>query len=280
MYARVNEIDLHYTVEGRGFPCLVPRALDTSIAERTLSARLREELQLIFFDFRGCGRSGGTLDDTDLDQLLADIDGLRQALGHARIGFLGWSILSLIGLDFALTYPDSLTRLILIGGLPRVGETDDSYWAMVASPERKAQLAANTARLAQSGVESLPPGRAQTLRYAANGPRYWYDQTFDCAPLYADDEWDMAQWDWLVRELGPRHRDTAAIAGVTPPTFLAQGVWDFVCPPTRWAAVLPTFRDCTYRAFERSGHYPFYEERERFDAALLDWLATPRPAAP
>ena len=278
MYARVNGIDIHYTVEGRGFPCLVPRALNTSIAERTFSARLREEMQLIFFDFRGSGRSGGAAGDFGLDQLLADIDGLRAALGHEQVGFLGWSILSLVGLDYALAYPDSVARLILVGGLPRVGDTDDSYWEMVASPERKARLAANLARLDPASLDAMSPGRAQTARYAANGPRYWYDFTFDCAPLYADDEWDMAQWDWLVRELGSRHRDTAAIAGVAPPTFLAQGVWDFVCPPTRWAAVLPTFRDCTYRAFERSGHYPFCEEPDVFDATLLDWLTTPRPA--
>jgi pimeloyl-ACP methyl ester carboxylesterase len=284
---RVNGVDLHYTVEGEGFPCLVPRPANTSVIERTFSARLREKLQLIIFDPRGCGRSGGSLADSSLDDLLADIDGLRAALGHERIGLLGWSIFSLVGMDFALAYPNSVSRLILIGGLPSWPDSDDyRYWETVASPERKVRLAANLARLEGSGVEPLPPGApepdqlvrrwAQTLRYAAYGPRYWYDATFDCAPLYADDEWDMAQWDWLVAQVAPRHPNAAAIAGVKPPTFLAQGVWDFNAPPTRWAGVLETFRDCTYVAFERSGHYPFYEERELFDKALLEWLAAPR----
>ena len=84
---------------------------------------------------------------------------------------------------------------------------------------------------------------------------------------------------WLVAQVAPRHPDAAAIAGITPPTFLAQGVWDFNAPPTRWAGVLKTFRDCTYVAFERSGHYPFYEEGELFDKALLEWLAAPRGTA-
>ncbi len=286
----VNGIDLHYTVEGEGFPCLVPRPAGTSIIERTFSVQLREKLQLIIFDPRGCGRSGGSLAECDLDDLLADIDGLRAALGHERIGFLGWSIFSLVGMNFALAYPDSTSRLILIGAVPTLSEWDDGYWDTVASPERKAHLAENLARLERSGVEPLPPGaqepdqlvrrRAQTPRYAAYGPRYWYDPTFDCAPLYADDEWDLAQLDWLWTQLAPRHRDAAAIAGVKPPTFLAQGVWDFNVPPTRWAGVLPSFRDCTYRAFERSGHYPFYEEPDLFDTALLEWLAAPRPTEP
>ncbi len=208
----------------------------------------------------------------DLDGLLADIDGLRAALGHERIGFLGWSMFSLVGMDYALAYPDSMSRLILIGGLPSWPDwDDDSYWDMVASPERKARLAENLTRL---GDQPPTPGEL----YAARGPRYWYDATFDCTPLYADDEWDMAQNDWMVAQLAPRHPDPAAIAGVKPPTFLAQGSWDFNAPPTRWAGVVPTFHDCTYRAFERSGHYPFYEEADLFDTALLEWLAAPRPS--
>ena len=90
----------------------------------------------------------------------------------------------------------------------------------------------------------------------------------------------MAQWDWLVTQLAPRHPDATAIAGLKPPTFLGQGVWDFNAPPTRWAGVPETFHDCTYVAFERSGHYPFYEESELFDTALLGWLAAPRPTEP
>lgn len=197
---------------------------------------------------------------------------MRLALGHERVGLLGWSILSLVAIDFAKAYPASLSRLILVGGVARMGAPDDRYWEMVASAERKARLAENQARLDRSALAALPPGRAKTLEYAANGPRYWYDPTFDCAPLYADDEWDLAFWDRLVQELRPRHLDTSAIAGVATPTFLAQGVWDFACLPPPWHEVRPTFRDCTYHAFERSGHYPFYEEQELFDAKLIAWL--------
>jgi len=81
----VNGIDLHYTVEGEGFPCLVPRPAGTSIIERTFSPRLREKLQLIIFDPRGCGRSGDSRAECDLDDLLADIDGLRATLGQRTL---------------------------------------------------------------------------------------------------------------------------------------------------------------------------------------------------
>lgn len=178
----VNGVDLHYTVEGQGFPCLVPRPANTSIIERTFSERLLEKLQLIIFDPRGSGQSGGSLAECDLDSLLADIDALRAALGYERIGFLGWSMFSLVGMDYALAYPDSVSRLILIGGLPSWPDwADDSYWDTVASPQRKARLTENL-----TGLGDQPPTPGEL--YAARGPRYWYDATFDCTPLYADDD--------------------------------------------------------------------------------------------
>lgn len=72
--AHVNGIDLSYHIEGTGVPCLVARPLSTSIMERTLSPRLRQHFQFIFFDFRCSGRSGGSPGDFTLDQLIHDVD--------------------------------------------------------------------------------------------------------------------------------------------------------------------------------------------------------------
>ena len=69
MFVAVNGIDLHCDIRGQGIPCLVPRALNTSIMERTLSSRLYDHFQFIFFDVRGSGRSGGTVEDCTLDQV-------------------------------------------------------------------------------------------------------------------------------------------------------------------------------------------------------------------
>jgi proline iminopeptidase len=111
------------------------------------------------------------------------------------------------------------------------------------------------------------------LRYAADAPRYFHDPTFDPLPLYEGDEWDVPFAERLGAQLAARHPDTTPILDIATPTFLAQGVWDFVAPPIEWHDVIGTYRDCTYRAFERSGHYPFVEEQDLFDAKLIEWLS-------
>ncbi len=91
------------------------------------------------------------------------------ARSHERIGFLGWSIFSLVGLDFALAYPDSVSRLILIGALPSLGSADDGDWDTVASPERKARLAENLPESNGAAWSPCHPARQNLTNLSAAG---------------------------------------------------------------------------------------------------------------
>ncbi|WP_437622988.1 alpha/beta fold hydrolase [Sorangium sp. So ce1151] len=39
---------------------------------------------------------------------------------------------------------------------------------------------------------------------------------------------------------------------------------------------MPTLPDATLHLFEQSGHQPFFEEPERFAAAVTDWMSRQR----
>lgn len=56
------------------------------------------------------------------------------------------------------------------------------------------------------------------------------------------------------------------------PVFLAQGTHDFSAPHILWKGLPQTFPNATYMEFERSGHYPMYEERQRFDREVFAWM--------
>jgi hypothetical protein len=43
-----------------------------------------------------------------------------------------------------------------------------------------------------------------------------------------------------------------------------------------WAGELEKLPNATYRAFERSGHYPHLDEREPFGEAVAGWLGRSR----
>src|SRR5205823_8034411 len=82
-------------------------------------APLADELALITFDHRGCGRSDEAPEETySHAQFAADADALRARLGYERIPVLGTSYGGFIAQEYALRYPDRLTHLILVDTAP------------------------------------------------------------------------------------------------------------------------------------------------------------------
>jgi proline iminopeptidase len=80
---------------------------------------LEEDFTLVLHDYRGSGRSGRAPPDTyDFSHLAADLEQLRQELGHPTIDLVAHSMGVWVALTFALSHPDSLNRLILVGGSP------------------------------------------------------------------------------------------------------------------------------------------------------------------
>jgi proline iminopeptidase len=208
------------------------------------------------------------------DKLLDDVERARQQLGLGRIVIMGHSDHSLMALEYAKKYPANVSHVVMIGTSPGLGaENDrlrDQYWEESASPERKAAMEENRRRLPDEELAKLPPGQRFVRTYIRNSPRIWYDPYFDSSSLLegveANDDWFRA----------PFFRDVDITQGLDTfdrPVFLALGRYDFLeAPPSAWDLVKPKFRDLTVRVFERSGHWPHYEEPAVFDAELLRWM--------
>ena len=115
--------------------------------------------------------------------------------------------------------------------------------------------------------------------YVANGPVFFPDPTYDCTPLWEGHEQISDRL--LARFWGPQGQfatfdPEANLPKVVAPVFIAQGVFDFAAPPHAWAGELEKLPNATYRAFERSGHYPQLDEREPFGEAVAGWLGRSR----
>ena len=128
----------------------------------------------------------------------------------------------------------------------------------------------NQRRVPDEQLAQLPPGQQFIRTYLRNGPRTWYDPRFDASPL-----WEGAEAnDDHVRAQPFRDIDiTEGLETLDRLVFLAMGRYDFlVAPASTWDPVRPKFRDLTVRVFERSGHWPHYEEAALFDEELLRWM--------
>jgi len=114
-------VELHYERQGRGprvYACHGGPANDYRYLAEGL-APLTADVELIFCDYRGSGRSGSAPESTyRLATLADDLDELRQALGDEQVVVLGHSMGGYVALSYALQHSDHLQRLALVGTWP------------------------------------------------------------------------------------------------------------------------------------------------------------------
>jgi proline iminopeptidase len=77
-----------------------------------------EDINMLFFDPIGCGRSSkaSAIADYTFDNYTKNVKSLISHFGMKKVCILGTSYGSMAALNFAIRYPDNLDKLILVAG--------------------------------------------------------------------------------------------------------------------------------------------------------------------
>lgn len=86
---------------------------------------LSENYQVIAPDLRGFGESEKSQIDYTLDVYRADLHALIQELKLEKSVIIGWSMGGAIVIDYAISFPDEISALILLDTTPIMAEVDD-----------------------------------------------------------------------------------------------------------------------------------------------------------
>lgn len=263
---------LRYVIEGSGIPCVV---VNGSHYQRVFPKDLRRHLKLIFLDFRHSyeADAAAKLDTVTLDTLFDDIEQVRKTLGFDRIAVMGHSLPSLIALEYARKYPQHTSHVILIGAPPFMipREQSESFWESDASEARKLADKRNREKITDEDLKKAPPGQAWKLYFVRNGAHYWYDPSYDSS--------------WMLEGIAPNMNFMPRVAvllgnydvgkrtpRVTTAVFLALGRYDYLVPYHTWNGRKDSFPNLSYNLFEKSGHYPMFEEPALFDQKVIEWM--------
>ena len=263
---------LHYVVEGSGIPCIV---VNGSHYRHVFSKDLRRQLKLVFVDFRHSSEaeSAAKLDDITLDTLLDDIDQVRKRLGFDRVAVMGHSLPSVIALEYARKYPDHTSHLILVGSPPFMitPKESEAFWQSDASEARKLADKRNLERITDEDLKNAPPQKAWKLLFVRNGAHYWYDPSYDSSWMLEGIALNMnlmAHVAGLFKDYSVSKRTPAS----TTPVFLALGRYDYLVPYNTWDGHKNSIANLSYHLFEKSGHYPMFEEPALFEKKLIEWM--------
>lgn len=275
----VNGVALKVTSGGSGEPLVVVHGGPGLGADYLIPhfAPLADSYRLVFFDQRGCGGSTGDEDPSAItvENLVADLEGLRQALDFDRMALIGQSFGALVAIRYAAEHPDRVTSLLLLEPAPGSSEYLPEVQKRIQerlSDEEKKEL---QALVASEPFKSRSPeafARFMTIRFGA----YYKDRAQMAHHHLGISTTDAVQKFFVSQAaLGPFLMSFDVhplLAKISCPTLILHGDYDPI--PTEACerlhkgiagSKLVVFPDC--------GHFAHIEARDAYFKAVRDFLA-------
>jgi proline iminopeptidase len=285
MYAHVNGVDLFFDIEGSGYvadgttyrekPVLFvlhggPGCDHTYF--RPWLHPLADQVQLVFIDHRGNGRSSRTDETTyTIEQMADDVEALRTHLGLGPVLVLGQSFGGMVAQVYATRYPESVTKLLLANTTPSMQFWDEAQdaAAVMATPEQQAAIPA----LFNGEIQSQ---EAFDAWWAVCMPLYFrypdrFGQVIEEVESRMTGAYEVANY--MMANIIPKYDVRPLLPELQIPTLVLSGAYDWVTPLTQSQLIDELLPQSTLVVFDESGHMPHIEENEKFLAAVRDFLA-------
>lgn len=278
--ATLNEVDIHYTVRGqeRDAPVLIAHSGGPGMDARGWDdfAGLDDFLTIVAIHPRGSGLSGPAPGDAyRLPDYAADVEALRLHLGLDRPILMGWSHGGMVAQQFAFTYPDSLSELILFDTAAHLsgflGDIESTVQGFRDQPWFEKSFAALKAEWAgeyQTG-EDMARLWAEEMKFyfkefnerAESYHSRTKDLPINIAPLKAFNDGEAATMD-LRPHLGK----------IRVPTLVIVGRHDFITNVAMAEEMVINIPNARLEIFEDSGHFASVEEPAKFHRVVREFI--------
>lgn len=274
MFVTINGNDLNVQVLGpEDAPVLIAHhgggGIGSLAEPKATFGPLADDMRVVVFDARGCGRSQGTAPFSHA-QWAADVDGLRQWIGADQIVVAGGSYGGFIAMEYALAYPDRIKAMIL-----RDTSADNSNLERAYENARDQ----NRVSINWENFDRYWSGRIRDdadlkARWAEIIPLYDYD--YDPAAAAARVESGSYRYEthnWCFQQNMPGYDLKPQLPGVRCPTLVTVGRTDWITPVSSAETIASLIPGAQLVIFERSGHSPQIEEAAKFQSVLREFLS-------
>lgn len=177
--------------------------------------RLAVDREVVLLDNRGVGASTGVVPD-NVDDMARDALRFVDALGLEQVDLLGFSLGGMVAQEMALVRPRLVRRIVLAGtaprGAPRIHQLSDDVHALATRDTLDAQ------RFISLFFSGSQESRAKGMQFL---------ERISARTIDRDEPTDLATRDAQLEALArygiPDPSKLARLAGITHPTFVANG---------------------------------------------------------
>ena len=273
----LNGVQIHYTVRGKG-PLLIAHSGGPGADARDWDdfAKIDDFVTIIAIHPRGSGLSGPAAGDAYLlPDYASDMDALCRYLGLEKPMLMGWSHGGMVALEYAIRYPDSLSKLILF-------DTSAYFGEFLSDVEASVQAFKNEPWFEDS-LDALKKEWAGEYQTDEDMGRLWqrekkfYFKKFDArAQAYAERTKDtlikIAPLRVFNEKEAPSFDLRPQLEKINVPTLIIVGRHDFITNVEMAKEMAARIPNAQMEVFEESGHYGFVEEPEKFYRVVKEFV--------
>jgi pimeloyl-ACP methyl ester carboxylesterase len=243
VYLPMRDGGVYYETAGNGPPLLLVMGLggNTQIWGY-VRRRLAAEFSLVMYDMRGTGRSPATCQPLTADDLVEEVEALRQHLGIQELRAVGYSFGMSVVLRYANQFPTRLKAVSLVSGMLEIGTYAQRFFETQAE---LAQILPRTQYLKQVAFWMLSEG------FFANNPDYFDRIVFmaERSPLAAQ---PFQGWERFAPTLKSDY--TAELRSLKCPLQIVHGSADKVAPVDAIESVARQLTDVRLDVVPGAGH--------------------------
>jgi proline iminopeptidase len=273
----LNGVQIHYTVRGSGL-VLIAHSGGPGMDARDWDdfARIEEVVTIVAIHPRGSGLSGPAAGDAYLlPDYAADVEALRLHLGLERPIVMGWSHGGMVAQQFAFSYPDSLSKLILFDTSAYFGEFLNDIEAAVQEFKDEPWFERSFAALKAEWDGNYETDEDMARLWAEE--MKFYFKTFDGrAEAYHERTKDLPVRIAPLKTFNDKEAVSMDLrphlAKITVPTLVIVGRHDFITNVSMAEEMVKHIPNARLEIFEDSGHFAFVEEPEKFYRVIKEFV--------
>jgi proline iminopeptidase len=273
----LNEVTIHYTIRGSG-PVIIAHSGGPGMDARFWDdfAGIDDFVTIVMIHPRGSGLSGPAEGEAYLlPDYAADVETLRLHLGLEKPVVMGWSHGGMVAQQYAFTYPDALSKLILFDTSAYFGEFLGDIEAAVQEFKNEPWFEKSFAALKAEWDGNYATDEDMARLWAEE--MKFYFKKFDArAEAYHQRTKDLPVRIAPLKTFNDREAATMdlrpQLQKITVPTLVIVGRHDFITNVSMAEEMVKHIPNARLEIFEDSGHFALVEEPEKFYRVIREFV--------